>query len=91
MHSRVSQDTDICRLELSGRGGGATEPEEFIASKRPDNCAEYSPDGQRITFVSTRSGTEEIWLSNADGSQPRQLTFMGGAQTATPHWSPTGE
>ena len=39
--------------------------------------------------MSTRSGSQEIWLSNADGSNPRQLTSMGAA-AASPRWSPDG-
>ncbi len=31
-------------------------------------------DSGRIVFVSTRSGSSQIWLMNSDGSAPRQLT-----------------
>ncbi len=89
IYSRWAQDTNILRMELSGNGIGPSEP--FIASKRTEYCVDYSPDGRAIAFVSTRSGTEEIWLCNADGSHPRQLTSMGGPQTANPRWSPNGE
>ena len=91
MYSRVSRDSDIYRMELPGKDGGTRGPEKFIASKRKDYCADYSPDGRKIAFVSTRSGAEEVWLCNADGSMPRQLTFIRGAQTANPRWSPNGE
>ena len=33
----------------------------------------WTPDG-RIVYVSTASGNPDIWIRNADGSQPRQLT-----------------
>ena len=39
-----------------------------------------SPDGRRIAFVSTRSGTEEIWVADSDGSSARRLTSFGGAR-----------
>jgi dipeptidyl aminopeptidase/acylaminoacyl peptidase len=37
----------------------------------------WSPDGSQIAFVSNRSGTSEIWVVNADGSNLRQLTSAG--------------
>jgi dipeptidyl aminopeptidase/acylaminoacyl peptidase len=43
-----------------------------------------------MAFASTRSGSEEIWVANADGSHPLQMTRMGGPQCANPQWSPDG-
>jgi TolB protein len=34
----------------------------------------FSPDGGRIVYSSSASGDEDIWMVNADGSDPRQLT-----------------
>jgi len=34
----------------------------------------YSPDGSRIAFTWNRTRTNEIWVMNADGTQPRRLT-----------------
>jgi Tol biopolymer transport system component/DNA-binding winged helix-turn-helix (wHTH) protein len=50
-----------------------------------------SPDGTRIAFVSTRSGSEEIWLEGADGEKPTPLTAFDGARLETPRWSPDGK
>lgn len=48
----------------------------------------YSPDGTRIAFISDRSGTLEVWISDADGTHPRQVTDLGHA--IWPRWSPSG-
>ena len=56
----------------------------------PRQHPDYSPKGDAVAFMSTRSGSTEIWLSNADGSNPRQLTSMEGPLTANPRWSPDG-
>jgi tricorn protease len=54
-----------------------------------DKAARWSPDGRKIAFISDRSGEEEIWLVNQDGSgKPEQLTTGGKAMRYTPAWSP---
>lgn len=50
---------------------------------------QISPDGKRLAYMSDRSGTMEIWISDLDGSHAVQLTAVGTA--GTPRWSPDGE
>jgi len=50
----------------------------------------FSLDGSRLAFASNRSGNMDVWVSNADGSQPRRLTTTRSLDTA-PCWSPTGQ
>ena len=40
--------------------------------------ASYSPSGDLITFTSDVSGRDEIYLMNADGTNVRQVTDLGG-------------
>ena len=48
-----------------------------------------SPDGTQLSFRSSISGKSQIWLVNADGGWPKQLTFRG---SVTGHrWSPGGD
>ena len=49
-----------------------------------------SPEGIRIAFVSTRSGSEEIWIAGSGGEAARRLTTFGGARLEAPRWSPDG-
>ena len=62
-----------------------------MASSREQTAPSYSPDGNRIAFQSTRSGSDEIWVSDSDGSDAVQLTSFGIRYTTTPHWSPDGK
>jgi len=67
-------------------------PAEFrtIISGAGGNAApQFSPDGRKIAFMSNRSGPWQIWMSNADGSDPVQVSFTDSA--GTPRWSPDGK
>jgi tol-pal system beta propeller repeat protein TolB len=54
-----------------------------------DGDPAWSPDGSRIVFESTRSGNSDIWVMNADGTSPRQLTRSPDFD-GDPAWSPGG-
>lgn len=57
-----------------------------------DKLAAWSPDGRHIAYLSDRTGEEELYLINQDGSgEPRQLTRGGQAMRYQPRWSPDGE
>ncbi len=88
VYSHYYRDSNIWRMAINGRDVGQTA--SLIASTRIDSEPKYSPDGSRIAFESDRTGSEEIWVSKADGSEPVQLTSLG-AWTGSPRWSPDGE
>ena len=81
-------DTNIWRIPgpLSGE---QAEPERVVSSTRQDQAPRYSPDGGRIAFWSTRTGSAQIWTANPDGSSPAQVTATGGSK-GTVSWSPDG-
>jgi Tol biopolymer transport system component len=49
----------------------------------------WSPDGKRLAFASNRSGTLQIWVMQAGGGNPTQLTTQGAS--VAPAWSPDGK
>jgi TolB protein len=49
----------------------------------------FSPDGKKIAYSSNKSGNTDVWVANADGTDPRRLTSSPAIDTA-PRWSPTG-
>jgi hypothetical protein len=54
-----------------------------------DYNASYSPDGTKIVFASDRVGGQELFITNAAGNNPIQLTSQG-CVNETPTWSPVG-
>ncbi len=61
---------------------------DALSSTRRDLEPSLSADGQRVAFVSTRSGAREIWIAAFDGSWSRRLTNFRGPFVGEPAWSP---
>ena len=83
--TRLINDVDIYRFQ-PGR------PAEPVArSSVLDAIVQFSPDGRRIAFCSQRSGdATEVWVADAGGSTPAQLTHGPGRVQCGPAWSPDG-
>jgi Tol biopolymer transport system component len=83
--SRGLGDTDIYRFE-SGRPA-----QPVLGSTFQDAQPHLSPDGHRLVFTTVRFNAIEIWVAQADGSSPHQLTHGPGTVQASPVWSPDGQ
>ena len=68
-------------------GGG--DARNLTRREGKDTSPAWSPDGATIVFVSDRDGNEEIYVVNADGSNPHNLTH-NAAKDHSPVWSPDG-
>jgi Tol biopolymer transport system component len=64
-------------------------PTQLTSDPGHDTGPRFSPDGKTIAFVSDRTGTDQVWLMNADGTNQRALT-QGPAKHAWPEWHPDG-
>jgi len=91
----VSPDGQTIVFELLGdiytmpaTGGTASR---ITSGPAFDSQPRYSPDGKRIVFLSDRSGAENVWLMNADGSLPKQLTKGETSLFVSPEWTPDGK
>ncbi|HEX4770533.1 MAG TPA: hypothetical protein VH351_06875 [Bryobacteraceae bacterium] len=89
MYTEGRFDANIWRLDLTGATKGKIFP--FIASTRDDFQPDYSSDGRKIAFESDRSGCEEIWVCDRDGSAQFQLTDFRTGWSGSPAWSPDRE
>lgn len=64
--------------------------ETVWSASEQDSAPRISPSGQQIAFQSLRSGTQEVWVADLDGSNPVKLTSFGKSLTGSPSWSPDG-
>jgi Tol biopolymer transport system component/imidazolonepropionase-like amidohydrolase len=56
----------------------------------------YSPDGKTIAFLTDRTGVENLWIANADGSNPRAVSKDTRTNDrpqimVSPAWTPDGQ
>ncbi|WP_419936755.1 amidohydrolase family protein [Candidatus Palauibacter sp.] len=77
---------DLYRMPITG--GEATR----LTSGLPhDMQPRFSPDGTRIVYVSDRSGDDNVWLIDAAGGEPTQLSKGIGSTFLSPEWMPDGK
>jgi dipeptidyl aminopeptidase/acylaminoacyl peptidase len=55
---------------------GIAPPRQLTQEGSVNERPRWSPDSRQIYFVSNRGGTQQIWLMDADGSHPRQITHL---------------
>lgn len=83
-------DTNIWRVPGPLSNAPSSQPVQIVASTREEYSPQFSPDSNRIVFVSDRSGSREIWVCDRDGGNQIQLTSFGGSHVGSPRWSPDG-
>jgi Tol biopolymer transport system component len=78
---------DVMRMPS---GGGDAHPWASLPGA-DDHTARPSPTRDEIAFVSTRSGTADIFLASLTDGELRNLTKSDAFEEYAPRWSPNGE
>lgn len=84
----------IWRASLASPDAGSpAPPTRFISSRAGsvDVDPALSPDGRQLAFLSIRSNSVEIWVTDLFGGGPTQLTSLNGPELYAPAWSPDGK
>ncbi len=66
------------------------EAKSWRASNDLDLNPSYSSDGSKAAFTTNRSGSFQLWTSNADGTEPIVITNFNGQFINAPRWSHDG-
>ncbi|MEM6326241.1 MAG: winged helix-turn-helix domain-containing protein [Bacteroidota bacterium] len=91
VYQDIRFEKDVWRIRLDGPGGQVLGTEPVVVSTHYDCEARLSPGGDRLAFISSRSGHPQVWISSADGRSPVMVTDFDGAAVGNPFWSPDGE
>ena len=81
---QLTGDVDLYRLAPGG------PPRPLAQSTLLERQPSYSPDGRRVAFQASDPRGSDIWLADADGSNPTRLTRGSGLMRGSPSWSPDG-
>lgn len=99
MQVDVSPDGRTILFDLLGDlytmpiGGG--EATRIMGGLSFESQPVWSPDGRTIAFLSDRTGVENLWIADADGSNPRAVSKDGRTNDrpqimVSPAWTPDG-
>src|SRR5579859_3376973 len=91
--------TNICRFAVGVSGcnweiyvmsvDGSDQQRLTIDPAGADTYPEFSPDGTKILFASTRTGSSALFTMNLDGADVQQLT-PDSLNAGDANWSPDG-
>jgi dipeptidyl aminopeptidase/acylaminoacyl peptidase len=71
------RNSDIWVVEADG----SSAPKTLITGDRSENTGRFTPDGKRIAFISNRDGEPQVYVADAEGRDPKQVTKLSaGAQ-----------
>lgn len=77
---------DLYRVPMSG--GAATRITDGLPF---DAQPRVSPDGKRLAFISDRSGSDNLWIANIDGTGARKLSNESQQAVISPAWTPDSQ
>jgi dipeptidyl aminopeptidase/acylaminoacyl peptidase len=63
--------TDLWILDLKAKDG---EPRRLTENSANDSSPRWAPDSRTIYFLSTRSGSSQVWRLSLDGGESAQVT-----------------
>ncbi|PAX07925.1 S9 family peptidase [Sphingomonas lenta] len=69
-------------------GTATDDPTRYFLANGPSAGA-LSPDGERLAYISRVTGQPQVWVVDAAGGSPRQLTFGLGVDGMS--WTPDGQ
>jgi Tol biopolymer transport system component len=77
---------DLYRVPMAGGSASRlTHGTPYDAQPR------VSPDGKWIAFISDRNGSDNLWIVNAEGKEPRKLSSESQDAVISPTWTPDSQ
>jgi serine/threonine protein kinase len=91
---RIRGGSDIWRFPTTGSATENVAAAERITHQTGSlQTPSVSPDGRELVFLSDNGAHANLWIADANGAAPRQLTFERDRSVTigAPLWSPAGD
>lgn len=85
-----NEEVWVLSIEEALAQGDDSSAVNLTKSPKRDRYPMWSPDGNRLTFNTNRDGNYEVYIMNADGSQPRNVSRSPKSTEGLADWSPDG-
>ncbi len=77
---------DLYTLPISGG-----EAKQITSGMQFDSQPRFSPDGNKVVFISDESGGEGVWILDLPTDEKKQITKGKSNEYQSPEWSPDGK
>lgn len=85
-----NEEVWVLPIEQALKQGDDSGAVNLTNSPQRDRYPMWSRDGKQLTFNTNRDGNYEVYIMNADGSQPRNVSQAPGSTEGLADWSPDG-
>jgi dipeptidyl aminopeptidase/acylaminoacyl peptidase len=85
----LEENKSLADLWLVATDGGSV-PRQLTTHKASDHGATWHPGSRRLAFLSSRSGSSQIWEISMEGGEARQVTDLP-VDVESVRWSPDGK
>ena len=83
--ARATRVSHIWMMDIDGRNA-----RQITNGEKGENSPRFSPDGKWISFISSRDGSQNLYLLPAAGGEAKKLTNISTG-VSDPLWSPDSQ
>ncbi|HEX2444953.1 MAG TPA: S9 family peptidase [Vicinamibacterales bacterium] len=73
-----------------GPTSGASAPKLLAGGEKGESAPQFSADGRKLAFISTRGGAAQAFVMDVEGGEPRQITKLAAGVQPPLVFSPDG-
>ncbi|MGA1367864.1 MAG: winged helix-turn-helix domain-containing protein [Blastocatellia bacterium] len=89
-YARHIRDEQVRLIRLTGQRVVSSSQGCLLPGAKGDEPPQFSPNGDRVAYLSTQSGKEGIWIADSDCTHQAKLIDFNSTRIGHLRWSPDG-